>query len=156
MMKGALGAIVALMACALLAGCETPPEQHVFDNSRTYKQSYDQTWNHVTKYLADNNFQVRTERKASGVIYAQKDHLDLKEIADCGKPGVGTYLDTTLHPVTNTWATLDVSVAAQGSQTKVTLNSKFQQEQSGDGANQVSTTDCTSTGTLEQQILGAL
>lgn len=155
-MKGALGAIVALMACSLLAGCETPPEQHVFENSRTYKQSIDQTWNHLKKYFADNNFQIRTELKPSGLIYAQKDHLDLKGIADCGKPGVGTYLDTTLHPVTNTWATLDVSVAAQGSQTKVTLNTKFQQEQSGDGANQVSTTDCTSTGALEQQILGAL
>ena len=153
-MKGALGAIVALMAFALLAGCATPPEQHVFENSRTYKQSFDQTWNKLTKYFADNNIQVRTERKATGVIYAQKDHMDLKGVADCGKPGVGTYLDTTLHPVVNTWATLDVSVAAQGPQTKVTLNTKFQQEQSGD--NQVSTTDCTSTGALEQQILGAL
>lgn len=154
-MKGALEAIAVLMPFALLIGCSTPPEQHVFDNSRTYKQSFDKTWNKLTKYFADNNIQVRTERKASGVIYAQKDHMELKGIADC-ESGLGTYLDTTLHPVVNTWATLDVSVAAQGGQTKVTVNTKFQQEQGGDGANQVSMTDCTSTGNLEQQILSAL
>lgn len=153
-MKGVLGAIAVLMPLAVLAGCATAPEQHAFENSRTYKQSHDQAWTHIKKYLADNNFQVRTELKTSGVIYAQKDHLDLNGIADCGKPGVGEYIDTTLHPVTNTWATLDVAVAAQGGQTKVTVNTKFQQEQGGDG--EVSTTECTSTGVLEQQILAAL
>ena len=153
-MRSALGAIAVLMPLALLAGCATQPEQHAFENSRTYKQSYDQTWNHLLKYLADNNIQVRTERKATVVVYAQKDHMDFIGVADCGKPGVVAYIDTTLHPVVNSWATLDVAVAAQGSQTKVTVDTKFQQEQSG--GDQVSTTDCTSTGALERQILGAL
>lgn len=152
-MKGVLGAIAVLMPLALLASCATSPEQHAFENSKTYKQSQDQTWNRLKKYLAANNFQVRTELKPS-VIYAQKDHLDLNGIADCGKPGVGEYIDTTLHPVTNTWATLDVAMTAQGDRTKVTINTKFQQEQGG--GSEVSTTDCTSTGALEQQLLSAL
>src|SRR5690606_16368783 len=74
---------VALFA---LGGCGTnPPKPHQFESTRTYTNvSFDQGWENVVGYFANNSIPIKNIAKDSGVIYAEATAFP-SAMADCGE-----------------------------------------------------------------------
>lgn len=66
-MKKAMRIGFVLFACAILADCSTTP---AVNKSRTYNQSFDETWDHAIRYLSEHKYDVRDATKEKGIIRA--------------------------------------------------------------------------------------
>lgn len=77
-----LGALIALIA---LGGCSVdPPKPHQFENMRSYPNvSFDQGWENVVGFFANNSIPIKNIAKDSGVIYAETIRFS-SGMADCG------------------------------------------------------------------------
>lgn len=91
----ALGVALSVMGCAV------DPKTFDVQSTRTIPSSQDKAWSTALRYLAQNQFQVRTVEKASGVILADKlisDTIEpgwfskgpIGDFADCGKEFMAT------------------------------------------------------------------
>lgn len=72
-----------------LAGCATMPKIYDVQSDRTFNASFDDTWDAVIEYFAENNIPIRTIEKDSGVIYAEQMFatgydVSFLDYADCG------------------------------------------------------------------------
>ncbi len=79
--------IVSITLTALFISCGTPAKRHDFPNFRYLESNYDNAWNSVIDYFANNNIPVKTLEKESGLIYAETIGFS-EEWIDCGSPSV--------------------------------------------------------------------
>lgn len=69
-----------------LGGCgSNPPKPHQFESTRTYNDvSFDQGWENVVGFFANNRIPIKNIEKDSGVIYAEATWFP-PAMADCGE-----------------------------------------------------------------------
>jgi len=154
-MNCVLKAAAFLTPFVLLIGCSvTPPQPHIFNNTRTYDQSFDETWDHLINYLQKEEFRIHdadkaktdNEGKTRGEIDATTSHYSA-DIADCGSY---MWFDRMLA-LEDFIGNIYAYVVPEGGKTMVTIQTGFlvvnlRGDRSG---------VCTSTGALEQRILNS-
>ena len=135
-----------------LVGCVTPPQPHDFANSQTYNSSFDQVWSNLIRYFAENDLNIKTIDKSSGVIYTDQTNFPVPNAdMDCGNSGIA--------PVQSDVGSFNVFVITNADKTvTATVNSTFQQIRLNTFNSPPTeyAVDCTSTGTLELSILSQL
>ncbi|MGH2343511.1 hypothetical protein ACRC7T_18755 [Segnochrobactraceae bacterium EtOH-i3] len=142
-MTRSINLALAVASVIALAACASPPKETVFDKSNTFAVSKDVAWERLIMFFTENNIQVRTIEKDSGVIYAEKTGFD-NGYADCGT--------NMLAPDLSRTATFNVFVRpVGGGKTQVTVNSEYKVTRQFDGKFFVN--ECKSTGLLESRIL---
>ncbi len=140
------GAVIALAGCSV-----DPPKQHQFENSRAYPNvSYDQGWENVVGFFANNSIPIKNIAKDSGVIYAETVRFS-SNMADCG----GDWADW------EQWDPEEKALIAaagkfnvffrRGDPMTVTVNTDF-----GIGFHEGGTALCYSTGVFEDLLLDAV
>lgn len=138
-----------VIACVVLlialGGCASAPAPRNIQKSRGYTTDQETMWNNVVRYLASQNYPVKTMEKASGVIFIERVRVD-KRYADCGNPGLAVVVSTN--------ASVNVLVASGTQGTTVTVNTSYSQIRQFD--RNVWTVQCESTGMLERDILHAI
>jgi hypothetical protein len=148
--------VLVLTIGVFLAGCTTykPPTKRDFVKERTYTKSFDAVWTSLVDWFATNNIPIKNIDKASGLIsteYNLRNHIT--ESCDCGKSGFGVTVSNNVIGNFNvlvrnpTDSTVKVNVSAFFKTTVV--SSSFNTSV----PDQVTTTDCESTGYLEKAIL---
>lgn len=137
--------MAALAALFAVTSCATPPKETAINNSRTYSISKDEAWERLLTFFTGNNIQIKTIEKDSGVIYAERAIVDTS-MADCGQRPFAQELGRT--------ATMNVFVRAVSAGTQVTVNTSFSVNRRFD--NQTWTDQCSSTGSLETQVLASV
>jgi len=71
-----------------LFGCNNfvPPAKRNFEKSRTYKRSYDKTWEKLIEWISSNDIQFDKMDKLSGLMVLKKTYSDFNPLyCDCGK-----------------------------------------------------------------------
>ncbi len=135
-----------------LSACATAPQTYSFEKSRKFDASFDDVWEGVISYFAENNISIKTLEKDSGLVVAENDHFpagELTKYADCG----------TNSMVTNAYATgkINVFIRAVGPDTtKIQTNAKFIQTAQSSWDRSTIVTPCNSKGTLEQAVLDSI
>jgi len=167
-MKPASRILPLLMSLALASGCQSAPKQYVFDRSRTYDQSFDETWDRAIRYLGDHKFPVIDATKETGVVRAlsrREDAFDAEpRIADCNTAdGPSRYAIVVPLSYTPSRIALNMTLVADGPRTTVTVDTNFKYVEHAllfDGPSRTGPirvmVQCTSTGVLEQQVLNSL
>jgi len=146
MNSGTVIVVIAALTLAL-AGCATPPNVHRIENSRSYSKSKDAVWSNLIEFFSENNIQIKTLEKDSGVVYADVMGVTPGLSVDCGGPGIWAVISTS--------ATVNVFVRkASGGEVAATVNIVGTQEHQL-GA-RYRTVRCVSTGHIERRILDAL
>ena len=136
---------LAAIAVLLLSSCAVIPETHQFDSQRTYSQSKDAIWSALMNFFTENNVQIKTIEKDSGILYAEQEYLGrghtetAEAIADCGKRPMSTQGPVSLS--------LNVFVREQKEGTAVTINTSISKRWSF--GNVISTAPCNSKGMIE-------
>lgn len=160
-MKRFLAFVVVLFA----TGCAVDPKTFDVQSTREIPAAHDKAWSAALKYLAQNQFQIRTVERASGVILADKlisDTIEggwfskgpIGDFADCGKEFMATpgthsvQLNVLIEP--KGAATASVVVTAKYTETYKGMNTLYgyyepQQPKS-----------CNSTGKLEALVFEAI
>lgn len=135
-----------IAAALLLGGCATVPQQYNIVNSRSVPKPYDVAWERLVGYFASRNISLKTIAKDSGVIYAEVGGFT-PNLADCGEIALG-------RKGVNQVA-VNVFVARQDGDVKVTVNAKFAQQWLDINGRQIAVWQCGSRGILEREILDA-
>lgn len=139
--------LVALLPLA--SSCVTQPGAYTYDKSRFYSgSSKDEVWRKIIQFFSENNIQVRTIEKDSGIVYAEATRIspgELSSYADCGSFPFEVVVSGTVR--------LNIFADESEEGTKVSVNTDFKSERSniGDGSRSVGV--CNSMGTLEKTIL---
>ena len=78
---------LSVLTLLTLSACATPPQSYTFDNSRTYNQSKDKTWENLMEYFTSRGIPIKNIEKDSGIVYSEQMLSGIKtlEYADCGK-----------------------------------------------------------------------
>ena len=139
----------------LLTSCVTSPLVHQFDSQRIYPQSKDIVWSALMKFFTENNVQIKTIEKDSGIIYAEREYIGpdhqmaLETIADCGKRPMVTAGQASLS--------LNVFVHEQEGVVSVTINTSISRQWISTGnifaPSTRFTAPCNSKGAIEEMLL---
>lgn len=77
-----------IIAAMTLVGCANiPPPVIKIENKVTINKSFDATWEKIIGYFAENNIDIRTIEKSSGILAAERETFS-DSYADCGKPSI--------------------------------------------------------------------
>lgn len=136
--------IIIIYACVLLVACVTPPRQYQFNNSIEVKDSYDNTWERIVEFFANNHIQIKNIAKDSGLISAEKSSFK-QNVADCGRSEFITPLRSFGH--------INVFVKSKGNIQTVSVNTEFRQTARNEFNDRLIERMCNSTGILENAIL---
>lgn len=143
--------LIATLVVASLAGCSTykPPVDHHPVTSRTYALSYDQCWNGIVDWFAENSIPIKTIDKASGLIATEYNLSNrIHGTYDCGTDGY----DQTIGK--EKLASFNVIVRKVGDSVRVNVTTTFTTTISNVYAKTPpEPLTCTSTGKLESMIL---
>jgi len=134
-------AVAFLTPLVVLIGCATQPQQYTFENTRTYDQSFDETWDRLMHYTSEHHLRITDEDKTKGEVRAVLTS-DASAFFSCG------FLPSFMEPGVD--GTIQVILTAEGSRTRVTVWAWFSKVVAG------ASFMCTSTGVLEGEVLNAL
>lgn len=145
-----LTAVAATLAA--LSGCATAPMQHDIEKTHAFAEPKDVIWERAVNFFAERNLSIKTIEKASGIIAADRTitapTTGIEGFADCGKAPLMIPTSQTID------LNLFVRTLPNGN-TTVTVNAQFTETRRF-GQYPPVTVSCTSTGKIEQAILGSL
>ena len=156
--------LFAALIALLITACTTykPPVKRELKTERLYEKSYDQVWNNVIDWFAKNNIPIKTLDKSSGLIATEFNlRNNIKESCDCGTSGFGVNVSPNIIGNFNVLIRrVEASTGAQTATESIRVNvsafykTKLTTSSFTQGVpDQVSDTDCESTGHLETAIL---
>jgi len=146
---------VAALAALIVAGCASyqPPANYTGEKEQEFDRSYDEVWDDLVAWFANNNISIRNIDKASGLIATDHSLGSSSEHVDCGTPGsMGTLLDRTV--------TINVLVRpteAEGTRVRANVfgTGRVSYPSMSGGAPSVSSVECASRGVMERAIFAA-
>jgi hypothetical protein len=160
-----------LLACAILANCNTTPNEYASNKSRTYDQSFDETWDHAIRYLSEHDYTMVEADKENGIIRASVSPTDtLKsgpKIAECSRDFIRgssapEFAIILFAEYDLSYINLNMLLVSNGPTTKVTVDTRpmyMERARCIDGLNSWSCKgygECVSRGVIETQILSSL
>ncbi len=145
-----------ILIMLLLTSCVTLPAIYNVDAQKTLDASSDIVWSGLMQFFTENNIQIKTIEKDSGVVYAERIYSATSTSSqntlpdawfDCGRSDMETPVSSTLS--LNVFVRDDL----KKENTTVSINAVFSQKwySHWDGRNRM--IPCNSTGTLEVIVL---
>lgn len=143
-------ALAASISFLSLTGCVTSPEpqQHIFDNSRSYDASMQDVWAEAVRFFGENNLPIDTIERDSGLIQTNDLSTSATEFfsyADCS---------TGPSPLAQEVGYINLSIVIRerfDGSTSAMVNTRFSLYRTFNGMS--ITFQCTSRGNLEKVIL---
>ena len=147
--------LLSLPIIFLITACVTLPTEYSFKAQRTFNTSSDIVWSALMQFFTENNIQIKTIEKDSGVIYAERIYSSTagnqSSISDawfdCGNSDMETPVSSTLS--LNVFVRDDLKLDNTNTSINVAFSQKWHSHWTGD----YRMVQCNSTGVLEHTIL---
>ena len=136
--------IAVIAATAVLVGCATTTQTYEFDKTAHYPYSGDSVWPAIIEVFAENNLDIRTLERASGLVAGEYRGAPAENPSEYACPG-GMFLS----PLRDTLSYNVFMREAPGGGSNVTVNVNVERlyRSSWDGSQTIR--DCQSTGAIE-------
>jgi len=144
-----------IVAALVLTACAAAPQQIApFDTSRTYDQSFDETWGKMVRFMSTNSVGISTIEKDSGLIVINNQSVATSLMREyCDVPAVVPGLYSPTHGIVRG----SLTAIEEDGFTTVNVNVNFTQNSQFcyQGCQYVSR-PCASLGNFEKALLNAI